>query len=126
MKEVMAIIRMNKVNVTKKALVDMGVCSLTACKVLGRGKIVNVLSALDELGDREEVAAKIAEGLSSGGRLTPRRLLTIVARDEDVQEIVETIIKVNQEGHSGDGKIFVLPILESIRVRTGDRGEAAL
>lgn len=126
MKEVMAIIRMNKVNVTKKALADMGICSLTACKVLGRGKMVNVLSVIDELGAREEVAAKIAEGLSSGSRMTPRRLLTIVVKDEELQEVIDTIIKVNQEGHSGDGKIYILPIMETIRVRTGERGEAAL
>lgn len=126
MKEILAIIRMNKVNLTKNALVDIGAVSLTACKVLGRGKMADALYILDELGNQEELAGNIVEGLSKGSRMTARRMLDIVVKDEEVQSVIDTIIKVNQEGHSGDGKIFVLPILDSYRVRTGERGEAAL
>lgn len=126
MKEIMAVIRMNKVNVTKKALVDIGINSLTAMKVLGRGKAVNMFSIMEDLGQHEEVAGKIAEGLAQGSRLIPKRFLYIVVNDEDVPKVVETIIQVNQEGKSGDGKIFVLPLLDAVRVRTGERGADAL
>jgi nitrogen regulatory protein PII 2 len=126
MKEIMAIIRMNKVNPTKKALSDIGINSFNACKVLGRGKMVNVFSVMDELTDHEEVAGKIAEGLAQGSRLIPKRCLSIVVKDEEVTDIVNTIIKVNQERHSGDGKIFLLPIMDVIRVRTGETGIEAL
>lgn len=126
MKEIMAIIRMNKVNVTKKALAEIGNSSITARKVLGRGKVMNILSVLNELGDQEEIAGKLAEGLSQGSRLIPKRLLNIIVKDEEVQKVIEKIIEVNQEGHSGDGKIFVLPVTEVIRVRTGERGEEAI
>ncbi|MBZ4653131.1 MAG: nitrogen regulatory protein [Peptococcaceae bacterium] len=126
MKEVMAIIRMNKVNITKKALAEAGISSMTARKVLGRGKMVNVHSIIDELAAPEEVAGKIAEGLAQGSRLIPKRMLNIIVPDDQVQKVIETIIKVNQEGHSGDGKIFVLPILDVVRVRTGERGIDAI
>ncbi|QNB45196.1 P-II family nitrogen regulator [Thermanaerosceptrum fracticalcis] len=126
MKEVMAIIRMNKVNVTKKALSEAGISSMTARKVLGRGKMVNVHSIIDELAAPEEVAGKIAEGLAQGSRLIPKRMLNIIVPDDQVQKVIETIIKVNQEGHSGDGKIFVLPILDVVRVRTCERGIDAI
>lgn len=126
MKEVMAVIRMNKVNLTKKALEEIGISSLTACKVLGRGKMTNVLSLIEDLGQQEEIAARIADGLSQGSRLIPRRLLTIVVQDQDVHNVVNALIKVNREGHSGDGKIFVLPIADAIRVRTNERGENAI
>lgn len=126
MKEVLAIIRMNKMNQTKKALADIGVNALHATKVLGRGKMVDVFSMIDGLGAQEEVVGKIAEGLSQGPRLIPKRCLSIVVQDDDVEEVVHTLIKVNQEKHSGDGKIFVLPIADVFRVRTGEQGEKAL
>lgn len=69
---------------------------------------------------------KIAEGLSEGSRLIPKRMLTIVVHDDQVKKTVDAIIKVNQEGKSGDGKIFVLPVLDAITVRTGVRGEEAI
>ena len=126
MKEIMAIIRMNKVNITKKALADNGVCGLHAMKVMGRGKIHVDLSVLDDLGVHEEIVGIVADGLAKGSRLIPKRLLTILAPDEDIEKIVQTIIKVNQEGNKGDGKIFILPVLDAARVRTGERGEAAI
>lgn len=126
MKEVMAIIRMNKVNQTKKALADIGINAFNACKVLGRGKMVDVFSCIDGIGNQEEVVGKIAEGLSQGSRLIPKRCVSIVVDDNEVENVVRTLIKVNQEKHSGDGKIFVLPISDVYRVRTGEQGEKAL
>ncbi|AQS59394.1 P-II family nitrogen regulator [Desulforamulus ferrireducens] len=126
MKEIIAIIRMNKVNVTKKALADIGVCGLHAMKVMGRGKMMVDFSLLDELGVKEEIGGLLAEGLSGGARLIPKRMLTILVRDQDVAKVVDTIIQVNREGHRGDGKIFVGPVLDAVRVRTGEQGEAAI
>lgn len=126
MKEIIAIIRMNKVNETKKALADIGVCGLHAMKVMGRGKMQVDFSALDSLGTQEELGGILADGLAKGSRLIPKRLLTILAQDGEVNKVVGTIIKVNKEGNKGDGKIFVAPVLDAARVRTGERGEEAI
>jgi nitrogen regulatory protein PII 2 len=124
MKDVMAIIRQNMVNKTKRALSEAGISSFTATgNVLGRGKGLvdtKVLSAASD-GSPEAI-----EQLSKGPRLYPKRLLTIVVPDGLVKTTVDAIIKTNQTGHPGDGKIFVLPITEAIRVRTGEDGETVL
>lgn len=126
MKEIVAIIRMNKVNVTKKALADIGVCGLHAMKVMGRGKVHVDFALLNEIGSGEEIGELLADGLAKGSRLIPKRLITILVRDQDVEKVVSAIIKVNKEGNKGDGKIFVCPILDAARVRTGERGEQAV
>jgi len=126
MKEIIAIIRMNKVNATKKALADIGVCGLHAMKVMGRGKMQVDFSILEGIGAREEIVGILANGLSQGSRLIPKRLLTILVNDEDEAKVVETIIEVNKEGNKGDGKIFVTLLLDTLRVRTGERGEVAV
>lgn len=126
MKEIIAIIRMNKVNATKKALADNGICGLHAMKVMGRGKMMVDFSVLDELGVTEEIGSMLADGLAKGIRLIPKRMLTILAQDEEVKTVVETIIKVNRDGNKGDGKIFVAPVLDVARVRTAERGREAI
>lgn len=126
MKEIIAIVRMNKVNETKKALADIGVCSLHAVKVTGRGKMQVDFNVLDGLGVQEEIGGIIADGLSKGSRLIPKRLLTILVQDEEVDKVVGAIIKVNQGGNKGDGKIFVSPVMDAVRVRTGERGKEAI
>lgn len=124
MKEVIAIIRMHKVGQTKNALVEAGFCRLTAIKVMGRGKMLKDLALVDKV--NEEARDTLLESLLKGGRLIPKRMLTIYVRDEDVPKVVDTIISINKEGRIGDGKIFVLPVLDVIRVRTGERGEEAI
>ncbi|HBV97524.1 MAG: nitrogen fixation protein [Peptococcaceae bacterium BICA1-7] len=126
MKEIIAIIRMNKVNETKKALADAGICSMHAMKVMGRGKMKVDFSLLDEIGPGEEIGGILADGLASGSRLIPKRMLTILVQDGEVKNVVDTIIKVNRQGNKGDGRIFVSPVTDAARVRTGERGEAAL
>ena len=70
--------------------------------------------------------AKIKEALAKNGkhamRYVPKRLLYLVVKDEDASKVVETIIKTNQTGHHGDGRIFVCPVERSIRIRTGEEG----
>jgi len=123
MKEVMAIIRMNKMNQTKQALADAGVASFTAHRVTGRGvgKVDYVLMKGAEAGYEEAIVQ-----LGAGPKLVPKRLLNVVVPDDLVPSVVRTIIAVNQTGHPGDGKIFVMPILDAFRVRTGEAAEAAL
>lgn len=124
MKEVMAVIRMNMMNQTKKALAAAGISSFTATgRVMGRGK-GNVDYKLLE-GAKEGYEEAIAQ-LGKGPRLIPKRLLWIVVPDEMVKKTVETIIAVNQNGQPGDGKIFVMPVVDAIRVRTGETGDAVL
>ncbi|MEN6349485.1 MAG: P-II family nitrogen regulator [Syntrophomonas sp.] len=126
MKEIIAIIRINKVNQTKTALADIGVCGLNAMKVMGRGMMTVDFSILNELGAREEIGTVIEDGLSKGGRLIPKRMFTIMAPDHRVKEIIDTVIRVNKEGNKGDGKIFVCPVADVVRVRTGEHGDEAL
>jgi nitrogen regulatory protein PII 2 len=118
MKEVMAMIRINKINETKKALNDTGITSFTATgRVLGRGKGLVDYKVLN--GAKDGYPEAISH-LGEGPRLVPKRLITVVVSDDWVDRTVEAIIKVNQTGNSGDGKIFVLPVQEAVRVRTSE------
>jgi len=123
MKEVMAIIRMNMMNKTRQALSDVGISSMTAKDVLGRGKGLVDYSLLEgaEKGYEEAISQ-----LGQSQRLIPKRLLVIVVRDKLVQKTVSTIIKINQTGKSGDGKIFVMPVTDSFSVRTSEGGDTVL
>lgn len=123
MKEVMAIIRMNKMNQTKRALADAGIASFTAHKVVGRGKgkVDYLLMKGAEAGCEEAIVQ-----LGPGPKLIPKRLLDVVVPDDLVSSVVRTIIEVNQTGNPGDGKVFVMPVLDAFRVRTGESADAAL
>jgi nitrogen regulatory protein PII 2 len=123
MKEVMAIIRMNKINETKRALSDAGISSFHARECLGRGKGLVDFKMLEgaEKGYEEAIAQ-----LGQSQRLVPKRIITIMALDKHVSKIVETIISVNKTSKSGDGKIFVSPLQEVYRVRTGEDGEEVI
>jgi len=123
MKEVMAIIRMNMMNVTKRALAEAGISSLTARKVVGRGK--GKVDYMLLQGAQEGYEEAINQ-LGPGPKFIPKRMITIVVPDNKVSTVVKTIIETNQTGRPGDGKIFVMPITEAIRVRTGETGDTAL
>ncbi|MFZ9010365.1 MAG: P-II family nitrogen regulator, partial [Anaerohalosphaeraceae bacterium] len=123
MKEVLAVIRMNKMNETKRALADAGVASMTARKVIGRGKgKVDYLL----LKGAEEGYEEAINQLSPGPKLIPKRMLTMVVPDSKVDVTVKTVIEVNKTGAPGDGKIFVMPVSDAVRVRTGELGDDAL
>ncbi len=123
MKEVMAIIRMNMMNKTKKALSDAGISSMTAKDVLGRGK---GLVDYHVLGGAEKGYEEAIAQLGQSQRLIPKRLLVIVVPEKLVPMTVSTIISVNKTGKSGDGKIFVMPVNMSVSVRTGEGGDRVL
>jgi nitrogen regulatory protein PII 2 len=124
MKEIMAVIRINMMNKTKEALSSAGISSFTATgRVLGRGK-GNVDYRIVK-GAENGVEEAIAQ-LGNGPKLVPKRLLLVVAPDHLVKTVVDTLIEVNKTGNPGDGKIFVLPALDSGRIRTGEFGDAVL
>lgn len=123
MKEVLAVIRMNKMNETKRALADAGISSLTARKVIGRGK--GKVDYLLLQGAQEGYDEAINQ-LGPGPKLIPKRMLTIVVPDDKADLVVRTIIRVNKTGSPGDGKIFVAPVTDAVRVRTGETGDVAI
>jgi nitrogen regulatory protein PII 2 len=123
MKEILAVVRMNKMNQTKRALSEVGITSITARDALGRGKGLVDVQLLEgaEKGYEEAIAQ-----LGQTHRMIPKRAIIIVVPDELVDKTVKTLIQVNQTGKSGDGKIFVMPCMDAIRVRTGESGDAVL
>jgi nitrogen regulatory protein PII 2 len=123
MKEIVAVVRMNMMNQTKRALAEAGITSMTAREALGRGKGLVDLQLLQgaERGYEEAISQ-----LGQSGRLIPKRALLIVVPDKLVALTAKTIIRVNRTGKSGDGMIFVLPALNAIRVRTGEDGDDVL
>lgn len=121
MKEVMAIVRQNKVNITKEALAQAGVPAFTCRKVLGRGKKLIDMTLLTSIVDSGEIPANTTgEYLSETSRLISKRVFTLIVEDTDVDMVVNTIMDVNSTGNPGDGKIFILPINEGYRVRNGE------
>ena len=127
MKEVCAVIRMDMISKTKAALLREGFPALSCSKVLGRGKKKVDFALIENILEGHEFTSPtVAEAYSEGHRLVPKRLLSIVVNDDEVRTLVDALITVNQKGHPGDGKIFVMPMVDCIRVRTGESGELAL
>ncbi len=123
MKEVIAVIRMDKMNRTKKALSDAGVAAYFAHEAQGRGKgFVNPMLLEGVEQGYEEAAALLGEK----GKLYPKRMITVVIEDDDLSDVVDAIINANQTGKPGDGKIFVRSVNDSVRIRTGETGIKSL
>jgi nitrogen regulatory protein PII 2 len=123
MKEVIAVVRINMMNQTKQALTDCGVDAFFAHEAHGRGKgFVNpqVLEGVEK--GYEEAASLLGEK----GKLYPKRMVTVVVPDKQVSCVVQTIINTNQTGMPGDGKVFVVPIFDAVRVRTGETGAKSI
>lgn len=112
MKKIEAIIRPEKVDEVRKALEASGYPGITITQVEGHGKQKGVTRQW-----RGEVY-KVD--------LLSKTKLEIVASDKDVEKILASIQKVAGTGSVGDGKIFISPIDEVMRIRTGERGEKAL
>ena len=119
MKEVIAIIRMNAIQKTKRALAEVGSPSVTVEGVFGRGKQKGL-----HLFPPANINPEDSKG--NGMRYIPKRMLTMVVSDDKVGQVLETIMETNRTGMIGDGRIFVCPVKEAIRVRTGERGEEAI
>jgi nitrogen regulatory protein PII 2 len=121
MKEIIAIIRPKKVGPTRNALEQLGFNSMTATAVLGRGAQRGIASEV-----RAELSPELLAGNAGGMKYIPKRLVSIMVHDFDVDKVVKSIIEVNQTLQIGDGKIFVCPLEDAIRVRTQERGESAV
>ena len=109
MKKIEAIIRPIKLDEVKIALGEIGVTGMSVSDVRGSGQ---------QQGHRESF-----RGASYAIELPMKVKLEIVARDEDVEEVLAIIERHARTGEPGDGKIFVLPMDDAIRVRTEERGE---
>ncbi len=103
---------MNKLDNLKTALSKLGVSGITVVQAIGCGV---------QKGTFEYEAEQNAEM-----ELLPKQLIIIVVEDEIVEKVIETIKKELYTGHIGDGKIFVTPLSNVIRVRTGEEGTEAL
>ncbi|MCA1829453.1 MAG: P-II family nitrogen regulator [Myxococcales bacterium] len=112
MKLVKAIIKPFKLDAVKDALGEAGVTGLTLSEVKGMG--------------RQKGHTELYRGAEYTVDLVPKVELDIVVPDELVGRVVEAILTAARTGSVGDGKIFVIPVEEAVRVRTGERGETAV
>ncbi len=112
MKMVIAIIKPEKVDEVKSALFDAGIHKMTVSQVRGCGQ---------QKGYVESYRGHITKI-----NLLPKVRLEIAVNDKYVKPTVEAIIKAARSGNIGDGKIFVMPIEECYRIRTGETGEKAI
>jgi nitrogen regulatory protein P-II 1 len=111
MKKIEAIIRPEKLNDVKDALEAAGCVGLNVVHVTGRGA---------------------QKGIVHGGRggetytvdMLPKLKIEVVVKDADAKKIVDVVLKAARTGNIGDGKIFIIPVEDAIRVRTGEQGEA--
>lgn len=122
MKEIIAIIRPNKMRATKKALDRLGFPALSVCSVFGRGKQCGIASEVSV-----EINPKVlGQSEFRNMKYVPKRLLFIVVSSSSLDAVVNTILKVNQTGQIGDGKLIVCPVENALRIRTGETGAKAL
>ena len=125
MKLILSVIRIAKMNDTKKALSDVGLPSFTAKGVMGRGRGRGFGSNYEQILSSNDTQDALKE-LGPEPRLKSKRMITLIVSDDKKDLAVETIIKVNRTNNSGDGKIFVIDTIDAIRVRTGERGYVVL
>jgi len=112
MKKIECITRPLKLEAIKDALGDLGIVGMTVTEVRGCGK---------QRGRTERYRG--AEYVVS---LLPKVKIEIVVKDEQVEDVVKAILTAARTGEIGDGKIFVLPVDQAIRIRTGESGEDAI
>ncbi len=112
MKKIEAIIRPEKLDPVRKALAELGIMGMTVTEVSGRGRQSGITLQW-RAGDY-----KI--------EFLPKVKVEVVLLDEDLTRAVDTIILRAQTGEPGDGKIFVYPVEDVIRIRTREEGEGAI
>lgn len=112
MKKLEAIIKPFKLEEVKEALNEIGIEGMTVSEVKGFG--------------RQKGHTEIYRGSEYTVDFLPKIKIEVVVTDDQVGSAVETIAKAAKTGKIGDGKIFVLPVEESVRIRTDEKGEAAV
>jgi len=111
MKKIEAIIRIHKLDDVKNALSEQGIFGMTVTEVSGYG--------------RQKGHTETYRGAEYSVDFVPKKKIEIVCVDENAQKVIDTILKTAQTGQIGDGKIFVVNLENSIRIRTGESGEDA-
>ena len=112
MKKIEAIIKPFKLDDVREALSDIGVTGLTVSEVKGFG--------------RQKGHTELYRGAEYVVEFLPKIKLEIVLAEEQIEACIEAITKAAHTGRIGDGKIFVTPIEQVIRIRTGEEGESAV
>ena len=107
MKLIKSIVRPNKVDEVKEALAKMGIAGLTVTEVRGHGK--------------QKGHTAIYRGKEYDVSLLPKMQIEVVISDSLVEEAVKAIISSAKTGEIGDGRVFVLPVEQTYRIRTGER-----
>ena len=111
MKKIEAIIRKTKFDEVKEALLSVDIEWFSYYDVRGEGKMRQ---------------ARIYRGVMYNTSCIERVLLNVVVRDKNVEKTIAAIQKAAQSGEIGDGRIFVIPVEDAVRIRTGERGDIAL
>ncbi len=112
MRQVEAIIKPFKLDDVKEALSKLGIQGMTVTEVKGFG--------------RQKGHTELYRGAEYVVEFIPKIKLEIAVRDDRVDRVVQTIVEAANTGRIGDGKVFVLPLEETIRIRTGERGPDAV
>ena len=112
MKLIIAVIKPFKLDDVRQALADHGVLGLTASEVKGFG--------------RQKGHAEVYRGAEYAVEFLPKAKLEIAVPDSAVDAVIDLIRQTANTGQIGDGKIFVVPMDEALRIRTSETGEAAL
>lgn len=112
MKLITAIIKPFRLDDIKEALESYGITGMTVSEVSGYG--------------RQRGHSEVYRGAEYAVDFVPKIRLEVVVEDLDAGSVVDVIVKTAQTGRIGDGKVWVLPIDDIVRVRTGEHGEAAL
>lgn len=112
MKKIEAIVRPGKLDDVQTALDDFGVSGLTVTQVLGCGN--------------QKGHTQVYRGVEYKVYLLPKVKIEVVVTDQEVDQVISIIIQAARTGEVGDGKIFVYPVEEAIRIRTGEKGDDVL
>ncbi len=112
MKKIEAIIKPFRLNEVKQALNDMGMQGMTVCEVKGYG--------------RQKGHTEIYRGSEYNVDFLPKIRIDLVVPDSLVDAVVAAISKAARTGKIGDGKIFIYPVEDAIRIRTDERGDKAI
>lgn len=112
MKKVEAIIKPFKLEEVKEALSEVGVTGMTVTEVKGFG--------------RQKGHKELYRGAEYVVEFLPKVRLDVVVSDENCERVVDAIVKAASTGRIGDGKIFVSPVDEAVRIRTGEAGDVAI
>ena len=112
MKLVTAVIKPHKWEDVREALETFGVAGMTVSEVSGSG--------------RQKGHTEVYRGAEYDIALVPKIRIEIVVEDGDADDVVDIVVKTAQTGRIGDGKVWVIPVESVVRVRTGDKDEAAV